>query len=145
MEKSMLKQGIALILTILAGSQVYATSVESDVFQILKSKQHWGLVQPGTACIEYYQFKNNGEVQIKSHQERIFGTYQYIATTQNFELPAVMIHFEKDNQKTDCKGDASNQAGTSTTNFLKKQSDQKIFFCNDALGKDCPVYLQTEH
>lgn len=118
---------------------------ELSVVETLKKYQHWGLVQPGTSCIEQYQLKPNGEVSIQSLQERVTGIYQYIVSTNNFELPAMVIHFETDNQKPDCAGSSVNQAGTSTTNFLKKETDQKIYFCEDAVGKNCPVYLRLEH
>lgn len=111
----------------------------------LLNVQKWGLVQPGTACIEHYTFKpTTNEVTISSGQEIVTGSYQFLEKKNNFELPAVVISFETDNQKPDCAGNADNQAGTSTTNFLKKVSDQKIFFCNDALGKQCSVYLIPE-
>lgn len=121
------------------------TTDSLSTFEILKKNQHWALIQNGTSCIEHYDFKSNGEVEIKSHLERITGTYTPFASSQNFELSAVVIHFETDNQQPDCMGNATNQAGTSTINFLKKESDQKIYFCDDALGKSCPVYIRPEH
>ncbi|NHC03432.1 hypothetical protein G9F31_06570 [Acinetobacter sp. 187] len=143
----MLKRGITLVFGSLIMSQLPAQpiTIESDVFNTLKTQQHWGLVQPGTACVEQYTFKANGEVEIKSHLERITGSYTQLVPTQNIELPAVVIRFETDNQQPDCMGDATNQAGKSTTNFLKKGADQKIYFCDDALGKNCSVYLRPEH
>ena len=116
-------------------------TIEKTVINV----QKWGLVQPGTACVEHYTFKpTTNEVFISSNQEIVTGSYRFIDTPNPFELPAVVISFETDNQKPDCAGNADNQAGTSTTNFLKKVSDQKIFFCNDALGKQCSVYLIHE-
>lgn len=146
-ELSMLKRCIALVFGSLVMSQLPAQSVtiESDVFNTLKTQQYWGLVQPGISCVEQYTFKANGEVDIKSHLERITGNYTQLVPTQNIELSAVVIRFETDNQQPDCMGNSTNQAGTSTTNFLKKDSDQKIYFCLDAFGKNCPVYLRPEH
>ncbi|NHB59543.1 hypothetical protein G9F32_16225 [Acinetobacter sp. 194] len=111
----------------------------------LSSTQKWGLVQSGTACIEHYRFKpTTNEVFISSNQEIVTGTYHFIEAGNHFELPAIVISFETDNQKADCANNATNQAGTSTTNFLKRVSDKKIFFCNDSLGKQCSVYLVPE-
>lgn len=116
-----------------------------SVMQILQKTPQWGLVQTGTPCIETYRFLPSGEVLISSNQERVSGTYSFISKENSFELPAVVIGFQTDNQQPDCTGSRENQAGVSTTNFLKKESDQKIYFCIDSLGKNCPVYLRPEH
>ena len=116
-----------------------------SVMQILQKTPQWGLVQTGTSCIETYRFLPSGEVLINSNQERVSGTYSFISKENSFELPAVVIGFQTDNQQPDCMGSRENQAGVSTTNFLKKESDQKIYFCIDSLGKNCPVYLRPEH
>lgn len=116
-----------------------------SVIQILQKTPQWGLVQTGTACIEHYRFLPSGEVFISSNQERVSGTYSFISKENSFELPAVVIGFQTDNQQPDCTGSSENQAGLSTTNFLKKESDEKIYFCIDSLGKNCPVYLRPEH
>lgn len=117
---------------------------QQHIFDILKKTQHWGLVRSGTTCIEQYNFMPSGEISIASHKERITGRYSFLENAEILSLPAVLINFDTDNKKPDCSGDSTNQAGMNTTNFLKKVSDQQIYFCNDALGKDCPVYLKPQ-
>ena len=109
---------------------------------ILQKTPNWGLVRAGTACIEHYQFLPSGEVKIESNLERVTGRYSFIEKQTGFELPAVVISFETDNKQPDCANDRTDQTGTASTIFLKKESDQKIFFCLDALGKSCPVYIK---
>lgn len=102
------------------------TSKIRDPLQTLLQTKNWGLVQPGTMCIEQYQFLPSGEVLIQNNKERVSGTYSYLEKQQGFELPAVVINFKTDNQQPDCAGNSENQAGTSTTNFIKKESDQSF-------------------
>ena len=124
---------------------VAAETSQKSAIEVLSSIPKWGLIQPGTSCIEHYQFLAAKEVKISSNQERVTGTYEYTQGASNFELPAMVIHFATDNLRPDCAGNSDNQAGTSTTNFLKIESDQKIYFCTDAVGKNCPVYLRPEN
>lgn len=134
-----------VVLSFLMSIVGVAKAETASVMQILQKTPQWGLVQTGTACIETYRFLPSGEVLINSNQERVSGTYSFISKENSFELPAVVIGFQTDNQQPDCTGSRENQAGSSTTNFLKKESDQKIYFCIDSFGKNCPVYLRPEH
>lgn len=134
-----------ILLSLLMIMPLPAIAGNASVVSALKQTPNWGLVRAGTACIEHYQFLPSGEVKIQSNLERVTGRYSFIEKSSGFELPAVVISFETDNKQSDCSGDRTDQVGTSTTNFLKKESDQKIFFCLDALGKSCPVYLRPEH
>lgn len=137
----------AMLLTIgLSSSWLSHAEVteQQQIFDTLKKTQHWGLVRSGTTCIEKYNFMPSGEISIASNKERITGRYSFLENTERFGLPAVVIYFNTDNKQPDCSGDSTNQAGLNTTNFLKKVSDQEIYFCNDALGKDCPVYIKPQ-
>lgn len=135
----------SILLSLLMGMSVSVFADATTAIDALKQKQQWGLVQPGTMCVEHYRFLPSGEVFIESNKERVTGTYRFISKENGFELPAVMISFMTDNQQPDCAGSTDNQSGTSTINFLKKESDQKIYFCLDASGKNCPVYLRPEN
>lgn len=125
-------------------AEITSNDASQNIVNVLQQSKNWGLIQVGNACIENYQFLPSGEVIVDSNKEHVTGRYQYIETSQGFMLPALVISFETDNLGADCAGNAINQAGTSTTNFIKKESNQKIFFCNDNLGKDCPVYLRPQ-
>lgn len=142
----MSKYFIGLLLTFGLSSTLmtHADVNKQNVFDTLKNTQYWGLVRPGQICIEKYNFMPSGEVAISSHNERVTGTYSFLENTAVVGLPAVIINFKTDNKQPDCSGDSTNQAGTSTTNFLKKVSDKEIYFCNDPLGKDCPVYIKPK-
>ena len=138
-----MKKKILSLVGVLSGLLTMSSaSADLTLVQKLQSEKIWGLVQPGTSCIEKYQFLPSGEVLVESNRERVTGAYHYIQAASNFELPAVMISFKTDNRQADCTGSTSDQTGTSTTNFIKKVSDQQIYFCNDALGQSCPVYLR---
>lgn len=137
--------GCVLLLSLVATTTAHSQEQKKNVFKVLKDTQFWGLIQSGNTCIEKYNFLPSGEVLISSHLERITGQYNFLENTASFALPAVVINFKTDNKQPDCSGNSTNQAGTSTTNFLKKVSDKEIYFCNDALGKDCPVLLRPQH
>lgn len=125
-------------------SAVAESPVNPTLIQQLQKQKNWGLVQPGLICVEKYQFLPTGEVLIESNQQRVSGNYQYMETGNKFDLPAIVINFTTDNRKADCAGSVANMAGVISTNFVKKISDQQIYFCLDALGKNCPVYLRPE-
>lgn len=140
-----MKKTLLGLVGVLSGLLVMSSaSADLTLVQKLQSEKSWGLIQPGTSCIEKYQFLSNGEVLVESNRERVTGVYHYLEATSIAELPAVMISFKTDNRQPDCAGSTIDQAGTSTTNFIKKVSDQQIYFCNDALGQSCPVYLRPE-
>ena len=129
---------------IFMSSVSFAELIESPSLSSLLSSNHWGLVRPDTACIEYYKFSPDGKVDIKSNQEEVSGRYSFMTSDKPFELPAVAIQFETDNQKADCVGNAQNLVGQTSSNYIKKESNQKILFCLDEFGKNCPVYLRPE-
>lgn len=128
-----------------AATQVTTSATAKSAIELLTQTPKWKLTLPESSCVEHYQFLNGQELAISSASQRLTANYQFIASETNDQLPALAIHFTSDNQKADCSGNSQSQTGITTVNFLKKQSDQKIYFCLDALGKDCPVYLNPEH
>lgn len=141
-----MKKTLLGLVGVLSGLLVMSSaSADLTLVQKLQSEKSWGLIQPGTSCIEKYQFLPSGEVLVESNRERVTGVYHYLEATSIAELPAVMISFKTDNRQADCTGNSTDQSGTSTTNFIKKVSDQQIYFCNDALGQSCSVYLRPTH
>ncbi len=137
----------AMIFCLLFSSISFANDLTADlsVMQKLIAVPQWGLVQSGTTCIEKYQFLDSGVVLIESQQQQLRGDYYFIPSLAESFLPAILINFTQDNQQPDCMGTIQNQVGTSTLNFLKKESDQVIYFCEDKLGKNCSVYLRPEN
>lgn len=135
--------GLMMSFSCIADSVIPQKSSVADL-AVLKTVQSWGLVQPGTSCIEHYQFSGDGTLHIQSDQQRVAGTYALYISQRMFELPAMMMHYTTDNLKPDCAGNTQNQVGSSTTIFIKKESDQKLYLCEDNLGKNCPVYLKPD-
>ena len=144
MHTKWLALGLIFGLNTATQAEIALNESADSVVSVLQQSKYWGLIQPGTACVEQYQFLPSGDVIIDSNKEHVTGRYQYIESTQGFNLPALVISFETDNLGVDCGGNAVNQTGTSSTSFIKKESNQKIYFCNDNLGKNCPVYLRPE-
>lgn len=129
------------LLFVLSGT---ASAESTSAIDALKKTPNWGLIQAGTMCVEHYRFLPSGQVFIESNKERVSGTYSFLSQEISFKLPALVISFETDNKQVDCAGSRVDQTGTSTTNFLKIESEKKIYFCVDSLGKNCPAYLQPE-
>ena len=136
-----MKKGL-LTFGLLMTTSLSAFADNLSAIDVLKTNANWDLVLPGTMCVEHYRFSPEGRISIASNQERVTGSYSFITGTNTFSLPAIVISFETDNQQADCMGNSANQAGTASTNFLKIESAQKIYFCLDAMGKNCPVYLK---
>lgn len=137
--------GFLVSLGVFSISVTHAGQDKLDVFDTLQKTQFWGLIRADQRCVEKYDFMPSGKVAIASDKERVTGTYRSLEHNQTSQLPAIVINFQTDNTKSDCSGDSTNQASTLTINFLKKESDQKIYFCNDPLGQDCPVYLEPRN
>lgn len=136
--------GIMLSLSTVIQADATLKESSSDLISILQQSKSWELIYPNNLCVEKYQFLSSGKVIIDSDQEHVTGRYQYSNIHQSTTLPALVVSFETDNLGTDCLGNTVDQAGTSTIFFLKKEADQKFYFCNDDLGKNCPVYLRPQ-
>ena len=99
----------------------------------------WVMPVPNNAqCSEFYDFKDNGEVNIRSGLERVSGRYEVLET---LGLPQVNVLFIEDNQMPDCFGSNEDQTNQQTTHYLKWESDNHVRYCNDVLGQNCPVGL----
>ncbi len=104
----------------------------------------WGMRIPHVACIEYYNFKENGEFIVKSAGEWSMGKYIYqlpdmetMATT----LPQLTIGILYDSNDTDCSGNNINQTGEVQQEYVKWINPSHIKFCATADGQQCPLDL----
>ena len=66
----------------------------------------WGMQIPNNRkCIEYYNFKSNNDVVIKSGQEWSAGIYDYQPSQDASNvLPALILQIKYDNNEVDCSG-----------------------------------------
>lgn len=103
----------------------------------------WGMEIPNNKqCVEYYNFRGNNEVIIKSDKEWSTGRYQYQLPNDRTEfLPALAMHIEYDNNQQDCSGDQVDQTGEVQQFFVKWINPQKIEFCGTEKGEQCFAVL----
>ena len=104
----------------------------------------WGMTIPNVSCIEYYNFKENGEFIVKSAGEWSWGKYVYqlpemeaMATT----LPQLTLGILYDSNDMDCSGNQINQTGEVQQEYVKWISPSHIKFCATADGQQCPLEL----
>ncbi len=104
----------------------------------------WGMTIPNVSCIEYYNFKENGEFIVKSAGEWSWGKYVYqlpemeaMATT----APQLTLGILYDSNDMDCSGNQINQTGEVQQEYVKWISPSHIKFCATADGQQCPLEL----
>lgn len=119
-------------------------AADNSAIELMKKSAKWGLVLPNSSCVEQYQFLNAQELTITSASQKVKANYEFIPSDDSEKLPMVVFRFTADNQKADCVGNAQNLVGQTSSNYIKKESNQKILFCLDEFGKNCPVYLRPE-
>lgn len=103
----------------------------------------WGMAIPGSQCVEYYNFMENGEVVIKSAGEWTYGDYEYsLPETADSGLPILRMQIRYDNLQSDCSGNAVDQIGEIQQNYVKWTDKANIQFCGSADGAQCAVTLK---
>ena len=122
------------------------TAVKSDIELVNRPliAGLWGMRIPKATCIEYYNFKEDGQFLVKSASEWSLGKYIYqlpemeaMATT----LPQLTMGILYDSNDADCSGNQVNQTGEVQQEFVKWVSPSHIQFCAAADGKQCPLDL----
>ena len=91
-------------------------------------------------CIEYYNFKGNNNVVIKSGDEWTSGLYDYQpAQDPSQQIPALILQVKYDNNEKDCSGNQVDQSGEISQYFVKWQNSYTINFCaNEKLSNVLP-------
>ena len=99
----------------------------------------WGMEIPANQqCIEYYNFRQNNHLVIKSDEEWSIGQYQYQAPNNRSEqLPALVMQIKYDNNQKDCSGVVIDQTGEVQQFFVKWVNNQQIQFCANNNGENC--------
>ncbi|MBC7751763.1 MAG: hypothetical protein H7Z73_08595 [Candidatus Saccharibacteria bacterium] len=104
----------------------------------------WGMRIPNVACIEYYNFKENGQFLVKSANEWSLGKYAYQLPEMEVmakSLPQLTMGILYDSDDIDCSGNQVNQTGEVQQEFVKWISPSHIQFCAAIDGKQCPLEL----
>ena len=104
----------------------------------------WGMKIPNVTCIEYYNFKENGQFVVKSAGEWSLGKYVYQLPEMeemSKSLPQLTMGILYDSNAMDCSGNQVNQTGEVQQEFVKWVSPSHIQFCSNADGKQCLLDL----
>ena len=104
----------------------------------------WGMEIPNNRkCIEYYNFKGNNDVVIKSGSEWSSGVYDYQpAEDPNAQIPALILQVKYDNNQMDCSGSQQDQTGEISQYFVKWKSPSVINFCANEQAEQCFATLR---
>ncbi|GAC1373229.1 MAG: hypothetical protein NVS3B3_07620 [Aquirhabdus sp.] len=122
------------------------TPVKSDIELVSRPliAGLWGMTIPNVSCIEYYNFKENGQFIVKSAGEWSLGKYVYQLPdmeSMSKTLPQLTMGILYDSNAVDCSGNNVNQTGEIQQEFVKWISPSHIQFCASADGKQCPLNL----
>ncbi|MCL6238804.1 hypothetical protein M5F66_10760 [Acinetobacter sp. ANC 5033] len=104
----------------------------------------WGMEIPtNKKCVEYYNFKSNNDVVIKSGEEWSSGVYDYQpAQDPNVQIPALILQVKYDNNQMDCSGNIQDQTGEISQYFVKWKSPSVINFCANDQAQQCFATLR---
>jgi hypothetical protein len=104
----------------------------------------WGMEIPNNKqCIEYYNFKTNNNVIIKSGSEWTTGLYDYQpAQDPSTQIPALLLQVKYDNNEKDCSGNRNDQTGEISQYFVKWRNSHTINFCASEKGEQCFAVLR---
>lgn len=99
----------------------------------------WGMQIPNNKkCIEYYNFKSNNDVMIKSGQEWSSGIYDYQPPQEERTLlPALILQVKYDNNEKDCSGLQQDQSGEISQYFVQWKNPSTIHFCTNEKAEQC--------
>ena len=104
----------------------------------------WGMqIANNKKCIEYYNFKSNNNVVIKSGQEWSSGIYDYQSSQEERSaLPALILQVKYDNNEVDCSGYSEDQTGEISQYFVQWKNSSTINFCSSEKAEQCFATLR---
>ncbi|OTG76542.1 hypothetical protein B9T26_01665 [Acinetobacter sp. ANC 4169] len=104
----------------------------------------WGMqVANNNKCIEYYNFKSNNNVIIKSGQEWSSGIYDFQpAQEERSLLSALVLQVKYDNNEKDCSGLQEDQTGEISQYFVQWKNPSTINFCSNDKAEQCFATLR---
>lgn len=99
----------------------------------------WGMEIPNNKkCTEYYNFKANNEVYVRSGQEWSTGRYDYqLPNERSDALSGLILQINFDNNEVDCSGQKIDQSGEISQYFVKWNHNNQIEFCASAQQEHC--------
>lgn len=130
-------------------SVVSGASLRENTIQVTTRPEilgQWGMKIPNNRqCTEYYNFRGNNEVVIKSDKEWSVGQYQYqVPNNRSEQLPALIMQIQYDNNEKDCSGYQEDQTGEIQQFFVKWVNPQQIEFCGTDKGEKCFATLNKQ-
>ena len=104
----------------------------------------WGMEIPtNRKCVEYYNFKSDNNVIIKSGDEWSSGIYDYqLPQDTTAQVPALILQVKYDNNLKDCSGNQEDQSGEVSQYFVKWQNPHTINFCATEKAEQCFATLR---
>ena len=104
----------------------------------------WGMqVANNNKCIEYYNFKSNNNVIIKSGEEWSSGIYDFQpAQEERSLLSALVMQVKYDNNQKDCSGLQEDQTGEVSQYFVQWKNPSTINFCSNEKAEQCFATLR---
>lgn len=156
----MKKTSLTILLMLCAGVASASDNKKNDQNQTVTPQQNvansfrvitrpeivglWGMEIPNNRkCIEYYNFKSDNDVIIKSGEEWSSGIYDYQPSAQPDEqLPALVLQVKFDNNQKDCSGQQVDQTGEISQYFVKWKNPYTIDFCSNAKAEQCFATLR---
>lgn len=104
----------------------------------------WGMEIPtNRKCVEYYNFKSDNNVIIKSGDEWSSGIYDYqLPQDTTAQVPALILQVKYDNNQKDCSGNQEDQSGEVSQYFVKWQNPHTINFCATEKAEQCFATLR---
>ena len=104
----------------------------------------WGMEIPNNRkCIEYYNFKSDNNVIIKSGDEWSSGIYDYqLPQDTTAQVPALILQVKYDNNQKDCSGNQEDQSGEVSQYFVNWQNPHTINFCATEKAEQCFATLK---
>lgn len=105
----------------------------------------WGMhIESNPQCVEYYNFKADDQMAIKSDQEWSVGQYQYQPAEEANALALMQLHIQYDNNQKDCSGQQQDQSNEVQQFYIKWTQPRQIQFCGDAKGTQCFATLNKQ-
>jgi len=105
----------------------------------------WAMTIPKQSCLEYYNFKEDGQFVVRSREEWATGFYDYTlpdVAEMGTTLPQLVMSFKYDNHLPDCQGNITEQLGEAQRQYVRWVDSSHIQFCATESGEQCLLNLR---
>ena len=138
-----------LATTVISASYSAPVAVENTQNQIKMTTRPaliglWGMPIPENKnCTEYYNFKSNNDVFIRSGKEWSYGIYDYQPSIDpELVLARLSLNIRYDNNQQDCSGIQEDQSGEVTRIAIKWHTPSHLSFCLEDEPNQCFATLR---